>query len=84
MLPIVFQSLKNAPNFKISYMAPGSPLMVFKEAVDYAEEEGKAWKTETAYSLIIGNRANMLKEIHLYFNFIEHSSMACACLALDV
>ena len=84
MLPIVFQSLKNVPHFKLSYMAPGSPLMVFKEAVDYAEEEGKAWKTETAYSLIIGNRANMLKQIHLYFNFKEHSSMACACLALDV
>ena len=32
-------------------MAPGSPLMVFKKAVDYAEEEGKAWKTETAYIL---------------------------------
>ena len=30
------------------------------------------------------NRANILKEIHLYFNFKEHSSMACACLALDV
>ena len=65
-------------------MAPGGPLMVFKEAVDYAEEEGKAWKTERAYSLIIGNRSNMLKEIHLYFDFKEHSSMGCVCLALDV
>ena len=80
MLP----KFKKCSKFKISYMVPGSPLMVFKEAVDYAEEEGKAWKTETAYSLIIENRANMLKEIHLNFNFKEHSSMACACLALHV
>ena len=43
-------------------MAPGSPLMVFKEAVDYAEEEGKAWKTETAYCMFNGDILRDLME----------------------
>ena len=33
--------------FVICKMAPGGQLVVLKEAVDYAEEESKAGKTET-------------------------------------
>ena len=31
----------------VDHISPGGPLVVLKEAVDYAEEEGKAWKTAT-------------------------------------
>ena len=33
----------------VHYISPGGPLVVLKEAVDYAEEECKAWKTGTEY-----------------------------------
>ena len=31
----------------VDHISPGGPLVVLKEAVDNAEEEGKAWKTAT-------------------------------------
>ena len=52
---LVGKNGSNSSNYifvTISYVAPGGLLMMLKEAVDYAEKESKAGKTEK-YRIIV-------------------------------